>query len=63
MWKRALSDSEALAFTTQSETGYPDLLRSTSRRILLGSTTGGGGGGGFQPAWARGSNVILGAGS
>lgn len=62
IYNYAMSDSQALALTNQYDMGYPDLLRRTSRKFMLASDTGGGGGG-FQPAWARGSNVILGAGS
>lgn len=61
LYNRALEDAEIFQLRAEAVMGYPSLLRRTSRRFLLGSTAGGGGG--FQPAWARGSNVILGSGS
>lgn len=62
VWDRALSAGEMGSVYEQCLRGYPDMLRRYSRRAWLFGTAGGGGGGGFQAAWARGSNVIIGAG-
>lgn len=57
----AVTDSDAACLYDQARRDYPDLLRRLpTGRSFVGVA---GGGGGFQAAWARGSNVLIGAGA
>lgn len=60
LYSRALSASEAWLLYEEGRRGLPNLLRRAPRRAWLTGVPAAPGG--FKAAWARGANVLIGAG-